>query len=163
PRVDPQPLVPLEPRVAGVDAKAPQLHDRAGGEAVAADLLPRERGLLDHEHVESAAGEVVGHGGTSRTRADDQGVDVKLLARRARHEVPHRLVKTFTNDANRLVKLRTNPMPGSSAAASERRSAASGVVPGVDGVRPHAEEPEPPDLLREPREPLTREEGPVLL
>ena len=83
--------MPLEPRVVGVDAQPPQLDDRAGREAVAADLLPGERGLLDHEHVQAVAGEVVGRGRASRTRADDQDVDVKLLARRARHEVPHRL------------------------------------------------------------------------
>jgi hypothetical protein len=85
PRADPQPLVPLEPRVVGVDAQAPKLDDRTRREAVAADLLPGERGLLDHEHVQAVAGEVVRRGGASRSRADDQGVDVKLLARRARH------------------------------------------------------------------------------
>src|SRR4029453_13060716 len=124
-----QALVPLEPRVVRVDAQLPQLDDRARREAVATDLLPGERGLLDHEHVHAVAGEVVGRGGTPRARADDQDVDVKLLARRARHESPTRLVKTFTNDANRLVKLRTNPMPGSSAAASERTVSGRGRGP----------------------------------
>src|SRR3990172_12857829 len=40
---------------------------------------------------------------------------------------------------------------------------ASGVVPGRDALRHHAQEREAPDLLREPAEPVARKERAVLL
>ena len=58
---DPQALVP-DPAVLLADrhAHADQGLDRAGGEAVAADLLPREAGLLQEQHVHSGPGQVGG-------------------------------------------------------------------------------------------------------
>ena len=52
--------------------------DRAGGQAVAADLLAGERRLLQHQDVEPGAGEVVGRGGSGRTCTDDDDVGVAL-------------------------------------------------------------------------------------
>ena len=60
---DPQALVP-DPAVLLADrhAHADQGLDRAGGEAVAADLLPREVSLLQHQHVHPGPGQVGGGG-----------------------------------------------------------------------------------------------------
>ena len=77
--------------VFDVDAEAAERDDRARREAVAAHLLPGERGLVHHEDVEAVTGEVVGGGGTSRARADHQGIDVDGRVSRDRQRLPHRL------------------------------------------------------------------------
>ena len=60
---DAQALV-AQPAVALGDrhAHAGQRLDRARGQAVAADLLPREAGLLQHQHVQAGRGQVIGDG-----------------------------------------------------------------------------------------------------
>ena len=61
----PQALV-LDPVRAGdVDAQGEHLLDAARGQAVTADLVPREGGLLQQQHVDAGAGQI---GGGRRTR-----------------------------------------------------------------------------------------------
>ena len=61
---------------AGVDAHGDELLDRARGEAVAADLLAGEGGLLQQQHVEPGAGQVGTRRSSRRAGADDDDVGV---------------------------------------------------------------------------------------
>src|SRR6202042_3035924 len=78
---DPQALV-AHPAVllADADAHADQGLDRPRGQAVAADLLPREPRLLEQQHVESGLRQVEGGRGAGGPGADDD--DVRLVGRR---------------------------------------------------------------------------------
>src|SRR5690606_32260539 len=77
-----------------------ELTDRAGGEPVPADLLPREGRLLQDEDVETGDGEVVGSGRAGRTCADDD--DVRIVLQRTRAHARLILVKTFTNRSGQV-------------------------------------------------------------
>ena len=72
---DPQALVPQPARLFGdVDAHGDELLGGARGEAVAAHLLARERGLLQQQDVESGLGQVVRGGGTGWPGPDDDHI-----------------------------------------------------------------------------------------
>ncbi len=60
--------------LADVDAHGDQGLDRARGQPVAADLLARERGLLQQQHVEPGLRQVEGGGRAGRPGADDDDV-----------------------------------------------------------------------------------------
>src|SRR5262249_30270231 len=84
---DPDPLVrePAVLRPQG-DAHADELLDGPGCQPVAADLLPREGALLQHEHVQAGTREVVGG-----RRAAGPGAhhdDVGIIGRGARTRLP---------------------------------------------------------------------------
>src|SRR5690606_30266244 len=85
--VDAQPVV-TDPTVRGIDTDPhlDQLLDRPRGETVAADLLPGEGRLLQHEHVEPGLREVVRRGRAAGpgTDDDDVGRTVRCLAAHAR-------------------------------------------------------------------------------
>src|SRR6266496_1533558 len=66
----PQPAVPLADR----HAHGGQRLDRPRGEAVAADLLPGEPGLLQYQHVQPGGGQVEGHRRAGRAGPDDDDV-----------------------------------------------------------------------------------------
>ena len=66
--------------LAGVDAHVDERLDRARGEAVAADLLARERRLLQQQHVEAGLGEGVRGGRAAGAGADDDDVGVRRPA-----------------------------------------------------------------------------------
>ena len=74
---DPQALV-VQPAGLGrgVDAHPDQLLDRARGQPVAADLLPRELGLLQQQHPYAVPGQVVRGRRATGTGADDDDVGV---------------------------------------------------------------------------------------
>jgi hypothetical protein len=72
---DPQALVAQPAGLLGdVDAHGDELLDRARGEAVAADLLARELGLLQEQDVETGLGEVVRGRGAGWPRAHDDHI-----------------------------------------------------------------------------------------
>src|SRR5690606_28742104 len=73
-----QALVAHPAGTVDVDPHVHELLDGARGEAVTADLLPGEAGLLQHQHVEPGACEVEGGRGTGGTGADDDDVGVSL-------------------------------------------------------------------------------------
>ena len=81
PRVDPQPMVPLERVILGLDAHLPERDDGARGQPVATDLLARERRPFEERDVDPVAGQVVGRRGTPWAGADDQNVGLDLRAR----------------------------------------------------------------------------------
>ena len=68
--VDPLPRRHL----ARVEPEVLEQAQGAGGEAVAADLVPGEPGLVDDDHVAAGAGEGDGGGRAGRTGADDDDV-----------------------------------------------------------------------------------------
>ena len=72
--VGPEPVVAVGAGQGALEAHVGELADRAGGEAVAAGLLPGEVLLLDQGHVPAGLGQPVGAGGAGRAAADDQDV-----------------------------------------------------------------------------------------
>ena len=68
-----------------VDAELDQLLDRPRGQPVAADLLARERRLLEQEHVGACLREVARRGRSARSRPDDDDVCLTLGGSRLRH------------------------------------------------------------------------------
>ena len=73
--VDAEPLVAQPTGLGGrVDAQLDELATGARCQAVAADLLAREVGLLQHQDVEPGAGQVRGGRGATRTGAHDDDV-----------------------------------------------------------------------------------------
>jgi hypothetical protein len=79
--VDPEADHLLEGGVLGVDPDVAEGRDRAGGEAVAADLLARERCLVDDGDVDAVSSQVVGGGRAARPGAHDQDVRVDRMLR----------------------------------------------------------------------------------
>ncbi|MPN15350.1 hypothetical protein SDC9_162681 [bioreactor metagenome] len=73
--VDPQPTV-VHPAgiLRGVQAETDQLLDRPGSQAVTADLVPGEGGLLQQCDVEAQTGQVGGSGGAAGAGTDDHHV-----------------------------------------------------------------------------------------
>ena len=113
-RVDAQTEDPLEAWVVGVDPHPLDRADAAGRQAVAADLLAWERGLVDEGDVDPVAREVIGGRRPTRAGTDDQHVGLDRLshvapralprrARRARPPLRRPLVKSFTSSLSQAV------------------------------------------------------------
>ena len=76
-----QPLVAHPALVRGHrDSHADELADGVRGEAVAADLVPRERGLLQEDHPGAELRKVMRRCGTTGAGADDDDVGVRVGA-----------------------------------------------------------------------------------
>ena len=75
---DPQALVLDPARLVEVDAHPDELAHRARGQSVAADLLARERGLLEQQDVDARLGEIARRGRATRTGADDDDVGLPI-------------------------------------------------------------------------------------
>ncbi|GAA3124411.1 hypothetical protein GCM10020001_051440 [Nonomuraea salmonea] len=73
---DAQALVPDPAGRVDVDAHVLELLDGARGQAVAADLLAGEPGLLQEQHVEAVLREVPGGGGAGGAGADDDDIGI---------------------------------------------------------------------------------------
>ena len=85
---DPQSMVADPAGLVEVDAERDELLHRTRGESVTADLLARERRLLQEHDVDAGLGEVGGGGGAARPGSDDDDVSLALRCCRqcrARH------------------------------------------------------------------------------
>ena len=113
-------------------------------------------GLLDQGDVDAVAGEVVGGRRAAGPGADDQDVGLDVRVAGLGTGSPPPLVKTFTKDANRLVKPVTNPSPrrraGSTDGSAGRRSRPHSRAWSQAAMRSGTtrRKPEPADLLGEP-------------
>jgi hypothetical protein len=85
---DAQTLV-ADPAVALAERHAhrDELLDRAGRQAVAADLVPRERRLVEEQHVEASRRAVIRRARSCRASTDDD--DISVIVPCVDHGLPH--------------------------------------------------------------------------